>query len=271
LTVAPGIDSVGVITRGRPTSVARAVRSFAENIRASGRVVPIVVCDDSRDGAEREENRRVLSSVATQFSLPDDYVDSGGKQRLIRSLAAEGLSPAIVGDALLSERTDAYGTNRNTLQLVTVGQLTLSIDDDMVCRLIPQPAALDTPAVAAVAEDDLYFFASSEEAQTKPTVAVDFLGLHERWLGHRLGDALGEFKPEEIEFSAASMPADGRTLLTKTGVIGDSGLASPHWLLFARGESFARLIASPSSYHAASTSRQMMRVVRRATIAAGGV
>ena len=276
------ISSLGIITRDRPGALQRCVSSYARNLRDYGHDTEIVVMDDSRDSAVRRRNREALHAVHACYGVRLAYAGLEEKETYFAALVADRkIPPKVVRFALFPPvlNSGTYGANRNALLLATAGQLTVTVDDDTVCRLAPHPRITDRLSLADPNEfGDVHFFPGKEEAMAFASCSgQDFLNLHEQLLGKSLGQCVRTFGYERTDIRTLSARLvrslrhdGGEVLLTSLGVLGDSGLRSPHWFLFFGPPTRERLIGSEATYRLATRSRQVFRVVACPTITDAG-
>jgi FkbH-like protein len=263
------IASIGVVTANRPEALLRALESYAENARHHGRAPDLVVVDDSRAPAMRAANRGALAALsrARGASRAIRYAGTEEKEAFLRALGAFDVPPDVARFALLPDVTDTttVGANRNALLLDAVGDLVFSADDDTLCRLAAPPdsdPALDDRAAVGRDPCDYWFFRDHAAAlRAVSPVDRDLLAAHEELLGH------------DAQSLRAGEPA-GPVLITLGGIVGDCGWGAPFgwWLgpmgyLAMRGPSLARLFAEASVSGDPCTSRAILRVARRPSLA----
>ncbi len=276
------ISSLGIVTSDRPGALRRCVSSYAGNLRDYGRDTEIVVVDDSRDPAVRRRNRETLHEVHACYGVRLAYGGLEEKEAYCAELVAGAeVPPQVVRFALFppAGKSGTYGANRNALLLATAGQLTVSVDDDTVCTLVPHPQIRERLSVADPNEfGDVHFFPGKEQAIGFASCsAEDFLALHEQLLGKSLGQCARRFGYQRTDISTLSArlvrslrDGGGEVLLTSLGVLGDSGLRTPHWFLFFGAPTRERLIGSEATYRLAMRSRQVFRAVMCPTITDAG-
>jgi hypothetical protein len=181
---------LGVVTSGRPDSVARAVASYLGHARRFGRSLEVLVCDDTRDPAVLGETRRRLHelSAGVQHFGPDE------KRAFANDLAREsGVDPTIVEFALFDPMAcgTPIGANRNALMLLTAGERLLSADDDTVCRAIRAPDGQDRIGFLEGDPQEHWFFPDAAAALALGEAEeVDVFSEHERLLGRAIVDLL---------------------------------------------------------------------------------
>ncbi|MBA7694740.1 hypothetical protein ES703_103353 [subsurface metagenome] len=78
-----------------------------------------------------------------------------------------------------------------------------------------------------------------------------------------------EFSDRNILLRHEDLLGRAKVLVTLTGIDDDSGLCSPRMILGLRGESRKRLMCSQSVYFSATTSREVLRAVKRYTNSEG--
>ncbi len=276
------IESVGVVTKNRPESLERCVRSFGKNSSQYGRTTTLSVYDNSDDSATQLQNRQALARVAQ--SLPRCkvlYSNRSQKSRYLKRLAKlDQVPPDVVAFALFDVLGCglARGTDLNALLLDHVGRRVVTLDDDIVCRLARAPNYESGLAVVSVGDPTECWFYENREAATVGTrfEDADFLALHEDLLGQRVAACVARAVREGDMDWISSKPNlisqfvnPGHCVrVTMTGVIGDSGCSNPIWFTLS-GASRNRLLQSKEAYQMAFASRDVARAVRRRTITDG--
>ena len=279
-----GVTTIAVLTCGRPAILSRCLTGFFENARAFSRDVRFLIVDDSRELAAREANLTAVSAVAARGARIL-YADRASRGSFAERLAKRsGVPPSMVEWALLGEAGLAppIGAARNCVLLGTIGELVLSLDDDMVCRLVPLPTDGNPSGLVLRGRgwrSGQWSLASAEQYREleESAAAVDFLALHERLLGRRPAQLAEGGKPEEIQLfgldpvsSRRFRAKDSRILLTSPGLFGDSGQGSTAGALFLKGQALDRLRAAPGGILAAVLTRRELRGPGCATISAFG-
>ncbi len=183
------------------------------------------------------EKRRFADVLSREAAIPRDVIDF-----------------ALFGDSRCGLLT---GANRNGLLLDTVNQMVFSADDDTVARAAAAPTRKTSVAFSQEYEPrEFWFFPDRASALAAvPSDDSDVLACHEEVLGRTLAEI------------GAPAGAEGRVTITLNGLVGDSGMGSPHYLLTLTGESSERFRASPKAYANALRSREMLRTVSQPTIA----
>lgn len=276
----PGvIASIGIVTRDRPESLSRCLISYIENCAAFGRTNDYVVMDDSQDAASAEYLRQMLRRIGQKYQVSVAYAGCEEKQRFADALIVETDAPPEVIRFVLFDPEScgiSTGANRNALLLHTTGDLFLSVDDDSECRLAASPSyqsglTLDSGDGAM----EYWFFQDRDSLlSTAPPAEKDFVGIHEQLLGKGIAQCLADFGEAEIgaispQFLRGLRTDNARVAVTLNGVAGDSGVVTPLPYLMLRGESRERLIRSESGYRSAFASREVFRVISRATVTEG--
>jgi hypothetical protein len=256
------VDSIGFVTCGRPAALRRALESFGRNVREHGGACRLVVADDSRARADGRVNEATLDEVGRRFGLPTTYVGRAAKARLVSALARETSLPAelvefaVYGDGSFA---NTAGANRNALLLTCAGTAFVSSDDDMVARACAWPSAQGTaaPRVWSAPEDPcgFRFYASRAQALDADRAReVDLVGTYEAGLGREVRDR--------------TLPPEARLVACFLGIHGDSGFESPAALLYAtNAETRAHMTESAERHRTAMSSRELLRVVDRPTVA----
>ena len=275
------ITTIGVLTRNRVHSLRRCLISYIENCKKHGRENDFIVVDDSEEQSVREDTKRMLRLLKAKYNIEIAYAGFEEKKKYSEELIAEGgLPPDAVNFALFDVENcgNTVGANRNALLLHTVGDMFLSADDDTVCSITNSPQAIvnNLAFYSGIDPTDFWFFADRETALESVTIEEkDLLGIHEELLGKDVSSCIGLLsKSSEVILDQASPQfvrelQSGKVTVTMTGLLGDSGLWSPLCQLMLTGDSYARLTKTALAYDSAFTSREVMRVVNRATISSG--
>jgi glycosyltransferase involved in cell wall biosynthesis len=273
----PPLDTVGIVTRDRPDSLEKAVRSVAESRRAIEKPLELVIVDRS-DASQSQAVIAALESVrglgaSVRYTGEKDVANYARRLAQASGVPLETVEFALAGDALYGVTT---GASRNALLLDSAGQLSLQIDDDAVACLAHPPAA--EPGVAFSSNPDpteFWFFESRESLmQSAHFRQADVAALHETLLGKPLSgcvDSTGgsldlrESRPLHDELLLRGGP---QVLVTCAGIAGDSGIGATGYF-FVDPASRRRLTKSEEFYRAVVESRQVMRTVRKPTVCPG--
>jgi len=181
------IGAVGFTTRGRPIALERCMRSFVENLRAYGRSPQLIVLDDGGDAAY-DSAYPIAARIAAEF--PEFEVLYAGleqKRDLVEQLSRAGIDHAVAEFALLDPERCGYtlGANRNALQLETLGEQVLYVDDDSEA-LTARPPAWDERLLVSghSSNQEYWYYPSHRDAVAAASFeAADLLALHESFLG----------------------------------------------------------------------------------------
>ncbi len=280
------IASVGIVTCNRPEGLKRALTSYIENCLQYGRTNDFAVVDDSANPQMRASYRELLRSLKTQYGVKIYYGGLEEKQRFAKALIETGdLPPEIVNFALFDvEKSGASpGANRNALTLHSAGDMIFSADDDTACSLVASPQLKSGLSFKAGGDPSEYWLFRDRQTALQSVAFADanLLAEHEQLLGKNVGAILKtfastgtpDFNPIDTPFLRRLLSGSGRVLVSFNGLVGDCGWGAPfgYWgaplgyLLFA-GESHDRLVRSETDYRAATTSRDILRVVNQACI-----
>jgi FkbH-like protein len=280
------IASVGILTCNRLEGLKRSLTSYIENSKQYGRTNDFVVMDDSASPETRESYRRLLRELAAEYGVEIFYAGLEEKTRFAKALIEKGGLPAeVVNFALFDVESTgySYGANRNAMQLHSAGDAIFTADDDTLCRLVPSPELSEGLTFSAgYSAADIWVFPNRQTAlQSVSFVEDDNLALHELMLGKTAGAIAATFghtgTPDVNRADTALVrrlqAGGGRVLVTFNGLIGDCAWGAPfgYWVapfgyLLLTGSSRERLVGSESDYRAATTSRDILRVVSRPTI-----
>ena len=276
------VSVLGIPTRDRPELLARALGSYAANLREHGRDVQVIVVDDSRQPASAAANRAAAMRVQREFGISVTLVDREWRERYAQRIAADsGVPPDMVRFALLGDERCglSYGAARNTLQLLGAGRMAVHVDDDTVCR---QWRAVERPGDIRSGVDDggmqyWYLPEGSESCDAVEAVHTDFLATHEGLLGAPASElarriAAGSLAVEITDPSAGWVAGDRDSLglggggVTLGGGVGDSGLRNAWPRLLFEGPSFDRLAYDEAGYRDRLATRRVVRIAPRATV-----
>jgi hypothetical protein len=256
------IDTIGIVTRDRLSSLVACLESYFANCQRHARSPAFVVADDSSGEESANLTRGALRELARRYGARVRYAGRQEKLRLAGALAAESsVSSEIIQFALFGDERCALstGANRNCLLLDAAGSLMLAVDDDTLCCIAAPPGSQKAPSFySGYDPTEFRFFPDRAEATRSVSYAdVDFLSCHESLLGSNLTDLDG--------FTGRN----GSVAITLNGLAGDSGMASPRYYLTLSGPSRDRLVASPQAYRSALESREIVRCAPQPTITAG--
>ncbi len=263
------ITTLGVPTRGRPRALERCLRSYAENARAAGRNLRFVVADDSGDARAVDATRHVLSRISASYNVQTAVISDDSIGRYVDALCEDGSCDRSVADFALRnpEGFDiTIGAARNRLLLATLDELSIQADDDTICR----------PAVMAdhARHGGLTFFEKRDAAEfwffnDQPAllagvsrVTADYLGEYETLLGKGF-DQL----PQRTD-DATSSPY--RVAAATAGFYGDMGSNEPLSRIFAKGDTFERLVSDRDHYKSLLVTRHIVRSFPGAHVSPGG-
>ena len=269
------IETLAIVTCDRPNLLNRCVRSFAQNVKSSGRSVEFIVSDDSRDQANQLANRESLLTIVREFGLSIRYAAKRGRGAFSDSLAREaGVDPEIARFGFSGSggaQQAAFGANRNAMLMECAGEPFLTSDDDVVCRLSAAPDARE-PVTFCRGEDpiEFWFHPSQDEALAAwPAADEDVFELHERYLGRTGWDCAARAANEwNMTAPAAELTHFGpkSVIATYSGILGDNAYTKPAIYLLLRGASRVRLHTSEQAYRDAYKGRQVLRVARRPVV-----
>lgn len=243
----PPIGTLVVPTCGRVTTLERTLRSYLGNAADAGRRLTVVVADDASDAPIRAACQRMLRGLTRTYGVETFYAGPDDKHAFAMHLAAEAdVEPQVAMFACLGHRTGGLitaGANRNVLLLHSAGDPLLTSDDDVVCRPAPAPgskgAALAVTSMGGPLRVTTHTDRRSALAAIPEQAGVDFLALHERWLGRR-PLACVDVETRYDDASAATLrrlrDRPGRIAATLAGSVGDCGWDSPDFLLFANAK-----------------------------------
>lgn len=234
--VGPELSIVGIVTKGRPIALWRALRSYGENARRWRRGASFVVIDYSERPIARQ-NIDVCQSVKRIAGVPVRYVGlscaAGFAACLARTCSipegvvrfALGFSASAERQLEIKELTTPGGT-RNALMLATAGSKLISVDDDTECITAEPEPRDDRLAVRALPLIFRWSFAQSGALKLRD---FDFIGRHAAVLGKSLHELISGWNGGiAFDTGAGNSTGNHRLIVTRSflGVEGDSGLKS---------------------------------------------
>lgn len=272
----PPIGLIGFPTGGnRMPLLARALESFALNLRQHGRTAEFVVADSSTRPGDQAAFRAKAGELARDFGFPVSYSGEEERRRFAAALVKRGAcAPEAIEFALLDPLGTGFacGANRNALLLHGAGGMLCSVDDDVVCELatLPEVRAERVSMFSNCDPFARWLFPDRASALAAATRADrDFLAAHEELLGR----SVGEFFPPEMTVADLSLVDAGDDLLRRLAVapahirtsflghFGDPGIPSSSYYLFYERANRDRMIASEEHYRAALASRSVLAAV----------
>jgi hypothetical protein len=244
------IEAIAILTRDRPQRAAGLARALVGHSRMNARTLPILVADDGRSDAVRDE----LASAVRAIDAPEiRIVGADERERLSRHLVAAGCDAELVqfaiGDPFGLDVTP--GANRNFARLLAAGRDVLVLDDDVRTRGLLADGAVEPVTYSREPDpNETWFFPSRKAFEDAAWVDVDIV--------------------EELD-RALAMPtsAEPPVALAGMGLAGDLGTVNALVLLSPTPPSRRRLCA-PGIYEFTRRSRIAMRTVRTPTAGDGG-
>jgi len=267
------IEMVGVLTRGRPPIMARCVASHAEPSAMEAR--EILVVDTTADPDVEDAGRCAARRIARTFGLTLRYFGDHERDIYLSRLWQKTAASRECLDLTLGRcaASDAFGRARNMLALLSAGRTLVSVDDDTVNRTAEgAPSPWGLRVLPAEVRHRMAFFGGCEAAvETAAFVEGDVVGSHARILGREVGECVRSWTGR-VSLGDGAVRAlgrrdapPGRIVMTSAGIVGDSGMESPHWYLL-NPAAFEKLTASVEDWASAVTYRAVHRVVSEVTI-----
>jgi len=276
----PPIAAIGFPTGGnRSALVTRAVASFAENATRHGHNVDIIVADSSGNPADAERMRTTVSSLAGRALGNFLFIGEPEKRAFCERVAREaGCDQALLEFALLDPfgLGFACGANRNALLLQQAGDMLCAVDDDVVCQLAT-PGKSDAQ-LSSFSQFDPFvrqFFTDRESALAAARWSdLDFIGAHEEMLGRDLGHFFGpDLGTQQLDLAhvgdhfLARIDRPAAVIRTTfTGHVGDPGMPTSVYYLYAEGKSRQSLPVDEEAYRAVMSSRSVLTCVTNRAI-----
>jgi hypothetical protein len=274
----PRIATAGLITHNRPEGLKRGLLSFIENSRRFGRNNDFVVMDDSEEVALRNETREMLRTLKAEYGISLSYAGLEEKQQFAEALIRNSdVPPEVIRFALFDEARTGFtaGANRNALLLHTVGDLALSADDDMLCRIVAPANADDNLALASGDELLDYQFHPDHDSLLRSVdfIEQDILAIHERLLGREVKGCVCSHGADRLnrdytspQFVQRLRSGADKVIVTFTGLAGDAGVSSPIQYLLLRPALRQRVVESEHDYRSVCASREIVRRASSAVI-----
>ncbi len=273
------IASTVIVTRDRPALAARSLNDLIDNHRRTGRDTSVVVLDDSPDSDMRQRYRHELGAVSRRAGVEVLYAGREEKRRFVDALVGPGHFPAAIIEFALfgsQEWELGDGANRNACLLHTIGEASLSVDDDTRFRIAAAPDAGGGLVISSVADPTEFQFFPDRDA-TLDAVAFtdeDPLVQHERLLGRHTDTCIAEFtRVAGVRMGSVSsrlltsiQSGRGRVRATMTGIVGDCGASSRSHYLTLEGPGLDRLLSSEPGYEELQHSREVVRIAPTWTI-----
>jgi hypothetical protein len=270
----PKITTLAFPTADRVVELQSAIASYADNVTKYGRLVDLLVMDDSKS-VPRNDYLHSLNSVRTGLSIR--YAGRPEKEAYLKALIDLGIQPDVARFALLGNFGDVNcttGANRNAILLDTVGECVVSADDDTTCTLTSHPQR-DKKLYLKDKGDprDKWFYLTRDQVKAQNAwIDDDLVGEHEYLLGKPLSTLAFEMEgdlhlePRCNHILDALQFGSGIIAATMSGIAGDSGMYTSSSFLRERGESQSRLCESEVLFKCAFGSREVLAVVRGRTV-----
>ncbi|RTL43706.1 MAG: hypothetical protein EKK48_08145 [Candidatus Melainabacteria bacterium] len=286
----PKIASLAVPTRNRPQVFRRCLDSYAECAKLYDRNDLTLLAMDQSDTSDlQQENQQAIESVRKNHGIKCLYSTARNAEILARDISSiSGVAPDVVNFALINDDNmpQAHGLSRNFLLLSTVGDLTVQVDDDTICSVLPcREFSFDLTLTSQYAPQQFWFLSKSEtETFGDAFTREDFFALHEQLLGRSVASCVNErcsddrletssinFEQISSEFFHRLTKPGGRVAITSLGVGGEAGMEGSSYFLTADRKSRARMMKSESDYRFTLNSNQILRSVTSETISSGSV
>jgi hypothetical protein len=272
------IRYVAMVTRDRPISAARSLRSYIGNGRHCGRRRIFVVHDSSPRMDDGLRLRAALSEIGRAYGADVRYVGPRERARYVRRLAQTADVPmATVRVALLGDRRIEFsrGANTNGVLLDAVGLPLFCCDDDSFCRPA-RPGSTDAVELSS-ASTPIRLRAFQDQSQLMSSLrleSVDLISEHASWLGGQAAplmagrpQQLHQASPRLIELARGD---EGTVMLTWSGLYGDSGSASSTHYLSLTGADRDALLAGEQAYRKVLQNRIVWKAPEAVTLTRSG-
>lgn len=278
--------SIALFTKNRSVALERALRSCAEDI-PHDILREVIIFDDSENEQIRQENRTIVAASGLLRKTTVRYAGPVEKQDYISCLTERGIPEDVCQFAFSPSRSrlSTIGANRNSALIENPGKRYLSMDDDVICKLVRRPessdkclyAPFDSAAADPVYPCELRSFRDQESLQQYLVPSPhNFLQVHLPVLGATVrpngsldgsDDVVLMTDPEESQTHGEI--AALKCIITLPGLAGDCGWHIPSHYLWLQGTSLNALLESRESYNTALASRIVLRAVKQRTMMRG--
>jgi hypothetical protein len=201
------------------------------------------------------------------------------RERLAEVLTAESGAPTkVVRRAVLGDPEHGWrgGGARNTALLLAAGQAFLSLDDDVVLRLVASPVLRPGARATSVLDPTAFwFFPDRAAALAEKPADVDPFETVERVLSRSAGAALdgGPDAPwlDDVSpmLAAALGAGQPRVAATSFGVVGDSGMGSMDYYLYLQGDSLRRAAPDDATWAWVRATQAVLRATDNVVLSGG--
>lgn len=277
----PKISSLGVPTRNRPDGLKRCLESYAECAKLYDRDnLEFFIVDQSDQPQYQRENQEVLGQLKARYGIDCAYFGRTQVEQFALELAKHADVPADVIDfGILNPENMplTLGISRNFMLLNTIGELTMQVDDDTICRVAPCLDLKQETTVTSQYDPTQFWFLSRDEVDTLGGgfTNEDFFALHEQLLGKSISSFFQDGTSPNIEIGADFLRRmehnGGQIAFTSVGVGGESGMDGAYYFLVMEEKSRKRLMTSEAAYRFALNYHQVKRSVPNATISSGSL
>lgn len=268
-----------VITCDRPQAVARLLESMMAGARLS-RLKRLYLVDDSRDPANREQNREALAQFNLGSPVAMTYFGSEEQATFLDSLKARLPGDASAAVDFLFDREHwsplpTYGRSRSLCLLLSVGERCIVMDDDVLCEVRQTPGATEDLNFSDGFSEAAFFARSREWEQLYPRADFDPLAGHARCLGRDLAEVLREYGVDQLSpamlrgvsaWMFHPLSASSPVLVTQSGTLGDPGTPDNAWLGNMTNDSLRRALAVPNGLGLALATRETWLGQTRPTV-----
>jgi hypothetical protein len=282
------IASIAIPTRERVPLVLRAVDSYGAYLASSHQSVSLIIADGSMSATGRRDIINALRSSVNRYGYECLYIGAEEKERFVVELSGLGLPTniarfALFGDSALSGIT-TLGSNRNAIQLQTLGSKVLCVDDDTLClggSISSVDSGLRIRGHGDVTE--AWFFSTRAAAVhgVNSLKSVDILACHDTMLGRSLTSLILAAEPRQGANvregcgHIVSSLIEGQAFVATTynGLVGDSATySSLEWPMHPSSETRWRWYrAIANGPRAQQVTREVIRQVTAPTICHGGL
>ena len=237
------ITSIGIPTHNRPDALKRCLTSVLKHVSAFNRNVRILIIDNSTTPGYDTVNREIIDGLKPATSVQIKCFSRKDRITLAKKTARDaGVSEVITKFAILGDERclDSYGACRNTLLILTAGELMLQIDDDTTFD--GQIPSNMSEQLAFSPENDPYQYTYlprstfKQEITSTEQTTTDILTQHENLLGKSVHEILtsteSSFEGIDASLLGRIQHPEAKVAATFPGIYGDAGQNSNAYRFF---------------------------------------
>ncbi len=233
---------VWITTCDRPELAERLIQSIVENTDPSS-IQRCYLVDDSRDPGNIELNQAIVSAFQAKAGFRLIYVGRAEQDKiltqLIDRLPQHEQELRFLLDYELWSAAHSCGRARNFGVLLSIGQRSVLIDDDVICKFYRPAQFQEGVEVSERIREADFFSTRAESLESAEPLSTDPLAEFCRCLGLDFSQALANLgvdaiNPEDIQGASVDylkdIRADSKVIMTACGTLGDPGASVINWL-----------------------------------------